>query len=354
MNLFYYLNKILLFYGLESDNKRRCIQTSMTIISISMLTLNLILVNFLYESSDGMLEYSWKIKSIVSLISFLIFRIKHKSLYKLIINLSETLEEKCIKKLSIFLVLIWLICTFTLMSSFIYLAINAPTNYVPKNFKNIPKYVLIIVGIISEISASVYVFGSCLTQILIYIHTNYIICCMRRKHYRNLQLNSFGQNLKALRRLRTDEIEMQYIVEELNNLIGFIPIIWLAEMFIRTCIIITVMAIRPKEIESSAFQSVDIYMTYSLLVTTIIIVGRFDAEYDINRITQIVNKCFATTKSIDQNFNIEMIGYIQEASNRWSNRPKACGIFQINSNLVLAFVNSVTTFSVMFIQLKAY
>jgi hypothetical protein len=114
------------------------------------------------------------------------------------------------------------------------------------------------------------------------------------------------------------------------------------------------MAIRPKNIESSAFQSVDIYMTYSLLVTTIIIVGRFDAEYDINRITQIVNKCFATTKSIDQNFNIEMIGYIQEASNRWSNRPKACGIFQINSNLVLAFVNSVTTFSVMFIQLKAY
>jgi len=176
---------------------------------------------------------------------------------------------------------------------------------------------------------------------------------MRRKHYNNLQSNSFGQNLEALRRLRTDEIEMQNIVEGLNNLIGFIPVIWLAEMFIRTCIIITVMAIRPKNIESSALQSIDIYIIYLLLVTTIIIVGRFDAEYDINRITQIVNKCFATTKSIDQNFNTEMIGYLQEASNRWFNRPKACGIFQINSNLVLAFINSVITFSVMFVQLKA-
>jgi hypothetical protein len=176
---------------------------------------------------------------------------------------------------------------------------------------------------------------------------------MRRKHYNDLQSNSFGRNLEALRRLRTDEIEMQCIVEEVNNSIGFIPIIWLAEMFVRTCIIITVIATRSTSTEDFAFQSIDIYIIYSLLVTTIIIVGRFDAEYDINRITQIVNKCFATTKSIDQNLNAEMIRYLQEASNRWSNRPKACGLFQINSNLVLAFINSVITFSVMFVQLKA-
>ncbi len=353
MNLFYYLNKILLFYGLESDNKRRCIETSMTIISILMLTLNIITANFFYESSDSIFGYSWRIKSLISLISFLILRIKHKSLYKLIINLSETLEEKCIKKLSMFLGLIWLICILVIVYCFFHIFMNDPSIYYSKYFKNTPKHVLFIIGIISETSASIYVFGLCLTEILIYIHTNYIIYCMRRKHYNDLQSNSFGRNLEALRRLRTDEIEMQCIVEEVNNSIGFIPIIWLAEMFVRTCIIITVIATRSTSTEDFAFQSIDIYIIYSLLVTTIIIVGRFDAEYDINRITQIVNKCFATTKSIDQNLNAEMIRYLQEASNRWSNRPKACGLFQINSNLVLAFINSVITFSVMFVQLKA-
>ena len=53
---------------------------------------------------------------------------------------------------------------------------------------------------------------------------------------------------------------MQCNYEKMIDSIGFIPIIWLTEMFIRTCIIITEMGTNPENIKIFLFYSIDIFI----------------------------------------------------------------------------------------------
>ncbi len=91
---------------------------------------------------------------------------------------------------------------------------------------------------------------------------------------------------------------------------------------------------------------------YLIVITVVITVGRLNSEYDINAITAIVHKSFSFKDSNDQKLNLEVVQFLQLVTNGCNNKPKSLGLFEINSNLILTFVNTVITFSVMCIQLK--
>ncbi len=163
------------------------------------------------------------------------------------------------------------------------------------------------------------------------------------------------ESQSRLRSLRYYEIDLQSIEDTINESIGFIPTIWLTEMFITTCIIITYIATTPQSVGMSLYYSTDLIVSYFVVFTIIIIVGLLSSSYDINKITRIVERIFMplTQDSKDYNFKLEMIQYLQEVSNHCNDKPKSCGLFRVNSKLILVYLNAVITFSVMYVQLKS-
>jgi len=158
--------------------------------------------------------------------------------------------------------------------------------------------------------------------------------------------------MNKLQRIRSDEFELRSIEEKINESIGFVPIVWLTVVFIRICINITEMATNTYNLIELSPGSIDLYIYIVHLSIVIIIVGRLNNIYDINTITNILNKSFSIKVSNDLNLKLEMIQYLIESKNYCDNKSKPFGLFDMNSNLILGFVNAIVTFSVMFVQLK--
>jgi len=60
--------------------------------------------------------------------------------------------------------------------------------------------------------------------IFIYIQSYYIFYYIKKRHFINLSANVLENKLDKLQQLRANEFELRSIEEELNKLIGFIPI----------------------------------------------------------------------------------------------------------------------------------
>jgi hypothetical protein len=356
VNEFYYINKIFFFYGFESNIMGKLFKTFLSIVTILSFILHIIGWTFviIFESVT-LRDISWIIRLIITLFSFIIYRRKHKKLFETIKKLSFKSYDKNIKKLSFISTILWLILTLLLLTNSMLWVLKNVESDIKSGEKSLTyrQLLKIIFSFIIGISNSLFGFGLNLMQILVYLQTNYIIYCIKRKHYNNLINFNFRNSFTDLKIIRINEIEIQSIEEKLNDLIGFAPIVLLSFIFIILCITITQIATTEQSIEISSLTSIDVIIIFFVLIIVITIVGQLNTKYDINTITIIVNKCFTTKQPLDQNFKLEMIQYLIESSNRCNNRPKSCGLYFINSNLILAFVNSVITFSVMCVQLRA-
>jgi hypothetical protein len=213
-------------------------------------------------------------------------------------------------------------------------------------------WLTVILYLIDDIVDTIFIFGSALLEIMVYLQTYYIFYCIQRKHYNSLKTNIIAEKYFKLQSLRYHEIELQSIEVMINELIGFVPIFSLTDIFINSCIIITYVSTTSQSIWRSLYFSTDLVISYILVFVIIIIVSHLNSAYDINKINRIVNRSFLHIDSKDQRFQLEMILYSQELSNRYNNKPKSCGLFRINLRLILGFINAVITFSVMCVQLK--
>jgi hypothetical protein len=258
--------------------------------------------------------------------------------------------------LSSILSILWLICTLLIWGLFLTnvkedIKFDFSIKWKEKN--SFTRYIIsIIYWSFDELLNAIFVFGLDLMQIFIYLQTYYIFYCMKRTHYKKLSEKNSENCLKKLQYFGKREIEIQLIEHKLNELIGFVPIVWLTEMFIRSCINITQVSQNWENFLKSSIYSIDFIIFYLIVITVVIIVGRLNSEYDINAITAIVHKSFSFKYPNDQNLNLEIIQFLQLVTNGCNNKPKSLGLFEINSNLILTFVNTVITFSVMCIQLK--
>ncbi len=359
-NLFYYMNLIFLFYGLESNIKRKSTKIFMSIITISFLLYNFILSNLVYfHNVSDLFTISWLIQVYIFVFSYFIYRYKHRELFKLMNQLSNRIEDKDVKYLSLFLLTVWVICITAFFVFYMFwVKEDAKNDLILNGKESIVRYWLtVIMYTIGESSDALFVFGGAIFEILVYMQTNYIFYCIQRKHYNTLESNKFIciESQSRLGSLRYYEIDLQSIEGTINESIGFIPTIWLTEMFITTCIIITYIATTPQNVWMSLYYSTDLIVSYFVVFIIIVIVGLLSSSYDINKITRIVERIFMPVfqDSKDYSFKLEMIQYLQEVSNRCNNKPKSCGLFRVNSKLILVYLNAVTTFSVMCVQLKS-
>jgi hypothetical protein len=213
-------------------------------------------------------------------------------------------------------------------------------------------WLTVILYLIDDFVDTIFVFGSAIFQILVYLQTYYIFYCVQRKHYNSFKTIIISEKFSKLQSLRYHEIQLQSIDVIINELIGFIPIFWLIDLFINSCITITFMATTSQTIWQSLNCSIDFIFSYIIVLIIIIAVGHLNSANDINKINRIINGSYLPINSNDRRIQIEMILYSQELSNRYNNKPKSCGLFRINLKLILGFINAVITFSVMCVQLK--
>jgi len=351
MKAFYYVNKIFQLYGLESNTQTKLIKKLTSIVNIIILAYNMIVwTYFFFEIKGWTLNFlPFYITIYIGIISFLVYRRRHSKLYNLINQFTVDKEDKNIKKFSLILLLVWFIALSIMMCNNNYWAFK----YIMELSKNQSLYTLKCINIaLMENSTGIFLFGSGLMQILVYMQSYYILYCIKKRHFNNFISIDSENKMNKLQRIISDEFELRSIEEKLNELIGFIPIVWLTIIFIRICINITEMATNTYNIIELGPGSIDLYIYTVYLSTIIIIVGRLNNIYDINTITSIINKSFSTNVSNDLNLKLEIIQYLIESKIRCNNKPKPFGLFDMNSNLILGFVSSIVTFSVMFIQLK--
>ncbi len=353
-NSLYYMNIILFIFGLHSSIDKEIPRKLFFFISILSLVFNLIVWIFIFiNNTNDLIFFSWIVKLLIVLISHTIYRYKHKNLLKI---LTKEMENKNIKRLSLALSIVWFIFILIMLLMCIqYIKDDITRDILFRNkFENQFVFALkIIFYTLLETSGIFYAMGLAFLQIFIYLQSYYLFYCMRGRHYNNLLFNRTVNIFLKLRRFRLDEIQIQEFHHNLNDLIGFIPFIWLLDMFFRTCINIIGIARNSSGFEIIVLYSFDVLILHLTLITVIIIVGQLNNQFNINRITSFVNKSFPPEDTIDRNFELEMIRYLQELSNRFVDEPKSCGLFVINSKLILSFLNAVITFSVMCFQLHS-
>ena len=199
----------------------------------------------------------------------------------------------------------------------------------------------------------VYGFGIGIMKILVYFQTNYIVYRIRINHYKSLsERKCHNRDHHLIRRLRIDEIRIRELQQNFNDLIGFIPCLWIMELFIRICTgIVTIVMTQSVGADETVLYFFDTIIFHSILILVIIFVGYFDNKFDCNTVIAIVNRAFAPKPSHDLTFDLEMIKYLSELSSRAQNPIRSMGLFTVNGHLILMSANAVITFSVMFIQL---
>jgi hypothetical protein len=136
-----------------------------------------------------------------------------------------------------------------------------------------------------------------------------------------------------------------------NGLIGFIPMLWISELFIRLCIGITTIATTRLSYDYIILYFFDTIIFHSILLVAIVWIGYLDTRYDSNTVVAIVGKQFAPKPGTDLAFELEMIRYLQELAHRSLEPVKSLGLFSINAQFILITANAVISFSVMFVQL---
>jgi len=358
INQFYYINKLFLIYGFQSNINRNLMRKFFSILIVLTFLMDFInSILYFIKQSLNLLFVSWIMKFTFSIVSYVTYRHKHKTLFETIEKLSNKVKNnKSIRHLSLLLSIFWLIC------NFIIYGIN--TLWVSDQIENIfvtfqipnsstNRVLIIIYNILFTFCDIFYVFGSSLLQILCYLQTNYIMYCLKREHFENLSIYNCYDCVEKLRRIREYEIRIQAIDHKINDLIGFIPIVWFFYMFVILCIVITQIATTEQSLISSSMNSIDVILFLLTLIIIIGTIGQLNQKFDINKITEVINETLRHEDKNDLNLKLEINLYLQEVSNRCNNKPKPCGLFVLIPSLILSFISSVITFSVMCIQLKS-
>jgi len=203
-----------------------------------------------------------------------------------------------------------------------------------------------------ETTAALFISGYSFLNIFIYLIVNYIVYRFRCAHYSKIELKITLTELD-FRRMRIDEIMIDDVEEEVNELIGWIPALWLSDMFIRTCANLAYISLANVHIIDFTVFWMDNLLFYLMVIGVIIFVGRISDRYDVNTIVKMINKNLSTELSNDCCLQFEKIHYLLEMSSRCTNKTKSCNLFTVNANLILSFFTTVIPFSVMIIQLMS-
>jgi len=210
-----------------------------------------------------------------------------------------------------------------------------------------------------QIGGAISVLGCALAMISLYLLSYHHLALLRRQLYSRLinSSESFVKpfSLQDLKKLRQDEEELNSIEVTINDCIGWMPTVWLAETFFRICATLSVIVVDRMNIRTAFFLSMDIIILDAFLFSSMIYVGIISNEFDMNTVNRLVNQRSRHMEEIsvihDMRFHEEKVEYLLDVSFSIINKPKSFGLFSMNANLLLSFCNTIIPFTVMIVQL---
>jgi hypothetical protein len=210
-----------------------------------------------------------------------------------------------------------------------------------------------------QIGGVISILGRSLAMIWLYLLSYHHLALVRRQLYSRLNhsRDSFVKpfSLEDLKKLRQDEEELSSIEVMMNDCIGWMPTVWLAETFFRTCAMLSVIVVDKMDVKTAFLYSTDIIVLDAFLFSSMIYVGIISNEFDMNTMNRLVNQRSKHTKEISviqaMKFHQEKVEYLLDVSFSIINKPKLFGLFSMKTSLLLSFCHTVIPFTVMIVQL---
>jgi hypothetical protein len=265
-----------------------------------------------------------------------LFHVLHKSIWDQMLSINKSRAKKASNYLTSIWILLMIIC-------FIVNYANISYSYYQKNG------IFIVVDVLlREFLWSALIFSHLVASVSIYAYLVFI-------HYLNeeqlcaefMETEIFSTNV--IKQFRQKFIEIQKLRENINENFGFVPFLWLSELFIATCLRITQLTL--KDILNG--ETIIAYLFEYLLWATIIIIfclfmGRLKAS--LPTFNSLMSKIDLNIEDSDLTNQTVLLG--QTISNNLNNGFSAWDMFRLDRSLIFTFLAAVIPLSVMFIQLS--
>ena len=287
-----------------------------------------------------LMRISYILKCCYFLITYIMFILKFKKIIKIYDTIEEKLDENMkieSNKLSVKLLLLYLGATILNFTGFASLLVLRSKSSV----------IEFLLDLLCMVIWSIYCFGWIIAIILFYL----MIC--NRIHI--LEVNLFIQMSKQQQQLFKKTIDfidfyqnLQFLTElkySVNNVMGFLPFLWLLHSFVACCLRLTYTALNPDRFDPGVlFESTLFGIYYSLFVITIDLIQSKRPDFQ---------KLF---NPFDINFPINSnqirVLFLQKLIENYNSICfMAFNIYKLENKLLLSFSSSVITFTVMLIQI---
>lgn len=153
--------------------------------------------------------------------------------------------------------------------------------------------------------------------------------------------------------MRAKDLELHQIDADINYKLGWIPFLWISSLFLDT-VFRCADALAQGDLRSIGSsleeqESADFTFYYGITVFMMVYIAYLNNKFNINSLLENINRTIYLERS-DQQVQIEMIRFVQEAEARFNNRPKVCSLFVVDFKLLLNFMSVAATMSVIILN----
>ncbi len=260
----------------------------------------------------------------------------HKSIWDQMLSIDKNRAKKASNYLTSIWILLMIIC-------FIVNYANISYSYYQKN-----GIFIVVEALLREFLWSALIFSHLVASVAIYAYFVFI-------HHLNEQqlcaefmgIEIFGTNV--IKHFRKKFIEIQKLRENINEYFGFVPFLWLSELFIATCLRITQLTLKDKLNGQSIITYLFEYLLWATIITIFcLFMGRLKAS--LPTFNSLMSKIDPNIQDSDLTNQTLLLG--QTISNNLNNGFSAWDMFHLDRSLIFTFLSAVIPLSVMFIQLS--
>ena len=343
------LSWIIFYYGVQLSEKastHRIVFTILRIKSLAMMLFSVVITlylcisvrpNYSAISEFNLYTVSYHIKTWVVLITFVNIVFKSSQIRSILYDIDKNLDAKAKKRIKIFSLISFFVC---LISS----VINALLFSIYPLFGGLSVEVSIR-EFIWGTQGMLWIFAShCLLTVISYgIHLTErsIFGIILRDNYEVIKFQPDFEDLHA------KMMEIQRVKEQINKHLGFLPLVWFGQTFMSA-------VLRLAHVSMSKFKDlhfIDLFYEFILIALYnlfyLLAINHFQSQ------RPTANQLMTSLGPIgsETNRNVKLM-IVQNSIISYSmTEYKAWNIFTIDKTFLFTFLGTITTFSVMFVQL---
>ena len=295
------------------------------------------------STGNALVKISNFLNSFITLVLYIEFVIKFKTLLKLFRQIDQKIREQQkerVKRLSLTLSMTWIVAV--------------TINFAVLTLKQDQIHRFVPIVITENLLKSIFGFGWIAATVLVYI------CVCHRIHLLEESLISdqrYDHNINHLFVGRYHLLDFQQRIkflitlkEVVNNEMGILPFLWFCQSFQKTCLELTFIAVFEKSNLFNSFvkSNLEFLIFYSMFIFSIDYIH--SQRPGVKQLLNMLNNCtysvstLTTNPTIFLSINILITDYNKTCYQIWN-------IYSIDKSFLSDYLNSVITFTVILTQI---